>query len=54
MVNRLLARSADMTYLNAHGYNAFSDVTRSHWAYAEIMEAVMTHTAEIGDTEAWR
>lgn len=54
VVNRLLARSADQNYLNARSYNAFTDVTRNHWAYAEIMEAAYSHTADIGETETWR
>ena len=54
VVNRLLARSADLNYLNARSYNAFTDVSRNHWAYAEIMEAAYAHTADIGDTETWR
>lgn len=54
VVNRLLARSADLNYLSARSYNAFTDVSRNHWAYAEIMEAAYAHTADIGDTETWR
>ena len=54
VVNRLLDRSADNNYLNGMGYNTFSDVSRSHWAYAEIMEAAYAHIAEIGEIETWR
>ena len=55
IVNRMLRRSADKAYIDKHsGVNAFVDITPSHWAYYEVMEASFDHeySAEDGK-EAW-
>lgn len=41
IINRVLDRN-DITEFE----NPFSDVTQNHWAYMDIMEAVITHNAE--------
>lgn len=42
--NRLLGRTPDTAYLSHHtGLPSFPDVPATHWAYADIMEATITH-----------
>ena len=42
--NRLLGRTPDASYLSHHtGLSSFPDVPAAHWAYADIMEAAVTH-----------
>lgn len=42
--NRLLGRSPDTAYLAQHSeLSVFPDVSTDHWAYADIMEAAVTH-----------
>lgn len=45
IVNRMLNRSADKNFVDHHGdeLKRFSDVSKSHWAYDQIMEAANTH-----------
>ena len=45
ITNRLLGRSADITYINQHrdSLRQFSDLSISHWAYYDIMEATNAH-----------
>lgn len=53
--NRLLGRTPDEQALAARpGLSPFSDVTPSHWAYGEILEATMTHQyAAVRGGESW-
>jgi len=55
LVNRLLGRSADKTFIDANLYclNTFSDMSRDHWAFYDVMEAANGHTASVGDSEVW-
>lgn len=42
--NRLLDRTPDTSYISHHsGLPSFPDVPATHWAYADIMEATITH-----------
>lgn len=52
MMNRVLGRCADP---NATFITQFTDVSPSHWAYLDIMEATNTHTVAYydGDGEVW-
>ena len=54
VVNRLLNRSADETALSGLRVTRFTDLPRSHWAYAEIMEAANAHTALMKNGEIWQ
>ena len=57
IVNNMLGREADRSYVNTHTDTLvqFYDLTRIHWAYYDIMEAVNEHeyTRTYG-TEDWR
>ena len=46
IVNRMLARSADETYVDHHTFQVtyFSDVRYSYWAYYHIVEATTGHS----------
>ena len=56
IVNNMLGREADRSYVNTHTDTLvqFYDLTRIHWAYYDIMEAVNEHeyTRTYG-TEDW-
>ena len=56
IVNNMLGREADRGYVNTHTDTLvqFNDLTRIHWAYYDIMEAVNEHeyTRTYG-TEDW-
>ena len=57
IVNRMLGRSADKAYVDAHGdeLTQFTDVSQYYWAYYEIMEATNAHDyTQKGGTETWR
>ena len=58
MVNRMLARQADRDYIDAHESElaVFSDVTREHWAYYNIIEATNAHDYQMSsdNREEWR
>lgn len=45
IVNRMLGRSADRTFIAEHAdeLRSFSDVTTSHWSYYAVMEATNAH-----------
>lgn len=56
VVNRMLNRKADKAYVAAHGEEIckFFDVTLSHWAYYDIVEATNYHTYQRqGEEEIW-
>lgn len=56
LTNRLLARSPDERYVDAHsgGIRQFSDMTSGHWAYYPIMEAANSHDYEkTTNAERW-
>lgn len=56
IVNRMLARYADKNYIDAHAssLNPFTDVTKDHWAYYQILEAAITHNCiKSEQTENW-
>ena len=57
VVNRMLGRSGDDSYLRAHGgsLTRFPDLAEGHWAYRDIMEAVNAHEFTIiNGTEHWK
>lgn len=45
IVNRMLGRSADRTFIAEHAdeLRSFSDVANSHWSYYAVMEATNAH-----------
>lgn len=55
IVNRMLGRSADRTFINTHpDLQTFQDVPPTHWAYYDICEAVNGHDYEKnGQQERW-
>ncbi len=56
VVNRLLSRTADESYISKYYYTltTFSDLTSKHWAYYAVLEAANGHTAKItGVSESW-
>jgi len=55
VINRALGRSADRETLDAEVViPLYRDLKADHWAYAEIMEATVPHTAvEDGEGERW-
>lgn len=55
IVNRLLGREADQEYIADHprGLVLFPDVSKSYWAYYDILEAANGHTASMQDVETW-
>ena len=56
IVNRMLGRSADRTYVDAHAneLTQFTDVSPYYWAYYDIMEAANAHDHIKKDgTEIW-
>ena len=56
IVNAVLQRTADRDYLSTHPaqIKSFNDLSASHWAYYEIMEAAYTHNyIQINDKEVW-
>lgn len=56
IVNRLLGRVADKDFIDAnlHRLNTFSDMSRDHWAFYDVMEAANTHTANVGVEKNWQ
>ena len=55
IVNRLLGREADQEYIADHprGLVLFPDVSKSYWAYYDILEAANGHMASMEDAETW-
>ena len=55
IINRLLGREADQEYIADHprGLVLFPDVSKSYWAYYDILEAANGHTASMQDAETW-
>ena len=57
IVNRMLGRSADKTYVDAHAdkLTQFTDVSPYYWAYYDIMEAANAHNhTNNGGSETWQ
>lgn len=57
IVNRMLDRRADESFVNSHGdkLNSFFDVSKSYWAYYQIMEAANAHhCTKNGLEEIWK
>lgn len=48
IVNKYMGRSVDADGLSGVEYNRFPDVSTSHWAYYEIIEAANDHSYEDG------
>lgn len=56
IVNRMLSRSSDVGFINSHvdSLARFGDLSKSHWAYYEIMEATNAHDyRRSGGVESW-
>ena len=56
IVNNMLGRAADRDYVIDHQADLvqFSDLTRTHWGYFQIMEATNAHDyTKSGNTEDW-
>ena len=57
IVNRMLGRSGDEGYIraNAERLPRFADLTESHWAYFNIMEAANAHSyTKVSGGESWK
>ncbi|MGO5097164.1 BspA family leucine-rich repeat surface protein [Agathobaculum sp. LCP25S3_E8] len=57
ITNRMLGRAADETYVgnNSSSLRSFADVTGTHWAYYQIMEATNSHEFEKANgAETWK
>ena len=57
ITNRMLARSADEAYVDAHAsqLRLFADVAKDHWAYYTIVEASNTHDYQTNHgNETWK
>lgn len=57
IVNNMLGRAADRDYVIDHQADLvqFSDLTRAHWGYFQIMEATNAHDyTKSNGTESWR
>ncbi len=57
ILNSVLGRSCDLTYVQAHAQAAlhFTDITPGAWYYADVIEGSMSHTYTEQDdgTERW-
>ena len=55
VVNRALSRTPDKAWIDENIKEAlYSDLTADHWAYYELMEASVAHTASVEkDAEIW-
>ena len=56
ILNSVLGRSCDLTYVQAHAQSAlhFTDITPGAWYYADVIEASMGHTyTELAGIERW-
>ena len=55
VVNRALNRNPDKDWIDANiTESLYSDLTPDHWAYYELMEASVAHTASVsGSVEKW-
>jgi len=56
LVNRMLERVADKGYVDSHTatLNQYTDLTKTHWAYYDIMEATNSHDYEKSEgSETW-
>ena len=56
IVNRMLGRSADRTFIVEHAdeLRSFNDVTTSHWSYYAVMEATNAHNfTKDNGVETW-
>ena len=57
ITNRMLGRAADETYVgnNSSSLRSFADVTGTHWAYYQIVEATNSHEFEKANgAETWK
>lgn len=56
IINRVLGRQADTAVLEKESPRIFADLTPDHWAYANVIEAVVPHTVADGTsgTETWQ
>lgn len=43
IINRMLGAAADRSYVDSHVTNPYTDVSKTHWAYYQIMEATIAH-----------
>jgi hypothetical protein len=54
IVNRMIGRSADISYIRSHGITGFRDVPVVFWAYPDITEASVDHDFKMSDgKEVW-
>mgnify|MGYP000406407464 CR=1 FL=1 len=43
IINRMLGAAADRNYVDSHVTNPYTDVSTTHWAYYQIIEASIAH-----------
>ena len=44
IINRMLGAAADRSYVDSHVTNPYTDVSKTHWAFYQIMEATIAHS----------
>ena len=56
IINRMLGRRVNTKDIPKELYDLYSDATNKHWAFADIIEASVTHdyTRKENGYEAWR
>ena len=56
ITNRMLGRNPDKDFIgSSSSVKSFTDLSKSHWAYFEIIEASTDHSAAVGSaTETWQ
>ena len=40
----MLGAAADRSYVDSHVTNPYTDVSKTHWAFYQIMEATIAHS----------
>ena len=55
IINRMLGAAADRAYVDEHVTNPYKDVSTTHWAYYQIMEASIAHdhSYDVEGVEIW-
>ena len=44
IINRMLGAAADRSYVDSYVTNPYTDVSKTHWAFYQIMEATIAHS----------
>ncbi|RXZ81543.1 hypothetical protein EBB07_14565 [Paenibacillaceae bacterium] len=52
-INSVMGRKPDRDDIMRKGSHSFKDLSSSHWAYEQLLEAALTHTYTLQDDEHW-